>query len=202
MGYLDYINKKHNRERRIQFIRNKVSGFVLLTIVFLLILGLALIMTFVLGRALTKMFKKSSTLSFTYNATSSPFSGDYLVPTILQSEHMVTAMKNNDNDNNNNNPNINNKNTPTLVLLSDEQACEIIKKNLSRNFKELAKRTNISRAGLDKLVRQLNVKFFNSTIIEILASRETSNQVDIDAIKSTQTIEEDTEYHYIEYVFD
>jgi hypothetical protein len=60
MGYLDYINKKHIRERRVQAIRNKISGFVMLTVVFLLILTLALIMAFCLTKALTKIIKKNA----------------------------------------------------------------------------------------------------------------------------------------------
>lgn len=57
MGYLDYINKKHNKERRIQLIRNKISGFVLLTLVFLMVFGLAMIMFFCLTNALAKILK-------------------------------------------------------------------------------------------------------------------------------------------------
>ncbi|CAF0919779.1 unnamed protein product [Brachionus calyciflorus] len=54
MGYLDYINKKHTRERRIQTIRNKISGFILLTTVFLLIFGLAMLVLFSLTNVLAK----------------------------------------------------------------------------------------------------------------------------------------------------
>ena len=59
MGYLDYINKKHNKERRLQIIKNKISGFILLTIVFLMVFGLAMIMTFFLTNAITKIIKTS-----------------------------------------------------------------------------------------------------------------------------------------------
>jgi hypothetical protein len=52
MGYLDYINKKHNKERHIQKVRNKVSGFVLLTLVFLMIIALCLIMVFFLTKTI------------------------------------------------------------------------------------------------------------------------------------------------------
>ena len=58
MGYLDFINQKHTRERRLQTIKNKISGFVMLTIVFLVIFGLAMIMTFFITNALTNIIKK------------------------------------------------------------------------------------------------------------------------------------------------
>lgn len=43
LDYLDYVNKKHNHDRHIQIIRNKISGFILLTSVFLIILSLAVL---------------------------------------------------------------------------------------------------------------------------------------------------------------
>ena len=60
MGYLDFINKKHNRERRLQTIRNKISGFVLLMLVFLMVLSLAMVMTYSLTRELTKIITNKS----------------------------------------------------------------------------------------------------------------------------------------------
>ena len=59
MSYLDYINKKHNKERKTQERRNKISGFVLLTLVFLMIFGLGLIMFYCLTDALAHILKKS-----------------------------------------------------------------------------------------------------------------------------------------------
>jgi hypothetical protein len=67
MGYLDFINKKHNRERRLQTIRNKISGFVLLTMVFMMVFGLALIMTFSLTRELTKIINNKTQNSLSVN---------------------------------------------------------------------------------------------------------------------------------------
>jgi hypothetical protein len=59
MGYLENVNDKHNKDRRIQKMRNKISGFVFLTLVFLLIIGLGLIMFIFLTTSLTRIFQKS-----------------------------------------------------------------------------------------------------------------------------------------------
>jgi hypothetical protein len=69
MGYLDYINKKHTKERHIQKVRNKISGFVLLTLVFLMIVALCLVMFFFLTK--TIIFTQVITSSSFYNRNAS-----------------------------------------------------------------------------------------------------------------------------------
>ena len=58
LGYLDHINKKHTRERQIQAIKNKISGIVLLTLVFLMVFGLGVIMSIYLVKSLTDIMKQ------------------------------------------------------------------------------------------------------------------------------------------------
>jgi Fe2+ transport system protein B len=60
LGYLDYINKKHTRERQIKVIRNKISGVVLLTLVFCMVFGLSIIMSIYLVKSLTGIMKVRS----------------------------------------------------------------------------------------------------------------------------------------------
>ena len=60
LGYLDYINKKHTRQRQLQVIRNKISGVVLLTLVFVLVFGLGVIMSIYLVKSLTGVMKSNS----------------------------------------------------------------------------------------------------------------------------------------------
>ena len=55
MGYLDFIKTKHAKERRLQVIRNKISGFILLTILFLFLLGLGMIMAISITRTLSRV---------------------------------------------------------------------------------------------------------------------------------------------------
>lgn len=211
MGYLDYINKKHNRERRIQIIRNKISGFVLLTIVFLLIFGLSLVMTFFLGRAFTKVLKKKTIASYEVNelifsknnstSTLSPFSSN-LVPSILQSEHMVTAPTKPAYTKTNN-----------TVSLSDAQSCELIKQTLRTTLLDLIKRTNLSRVGMENLARDLTKNFFNSTIVEMLNTNQPSlstvsdlgainGDIKVDGVNNLieEVEEEETSSHYFELI--
>ncbi|RNA28928.1 hypothetical protein BpHYR1_004675 [Brachionus plicatilis] len=58
LDYLDYINKKHNHDRHIQIIRNKISGFILLTGVFLIVFSLAILVFY----SMTHVIAKSSDL--------------------------------------------------------------------------------------------------------------------------------------------
>lgn len=100
MGYLDYINKKHTRERQIQTIRNKISGFILLTLVFLMIFGLALVMTFCLTKIITSSASvnapilPSTTSTNTKNFTNSPSYYVSVGVNSLKSEHMISMYKN------------------------------------------------------------------------------------------------------------
>lgn len=197
MGYLDYINKKHSRERRIQIIRNKVSGFVLLTIVFMLIFGLTLVMTFFLARAFTKMLKKASPGSsiisdneleyggFVINVTNSPYGqqGDQVVPSILMSETMVTAS-----------PKPNRAN-----FTHDHQAIDLITKTMRQTLRDTIKKTNITRHGLEKLSPFLT-KVLNSTITENI--RVLTKATTVDGVVNEERIEEeeDTDEHYIELI--
>ena len=70
LGYLDHINKKHTRELQIQAIKNKISGIVLLTVVFLMVFGLGVIMSIYLVKSLTDIMKQSgNTISSKINNT-------------------------------------------------------------------------------------------------------------------------------------
>lgn len=191
MGYLDYINKKHNRERRIQIIRNKVSGFVLLTIVFLLIFGLTLVMTFFLGRAFTKMLKKSARNAASQNiddslisTTNSPLYGDNsnenIIQNMLGSEHMITASAKKLNDSNYNrlNNNTSTKN-PTLI---DEQFLEDIKQSLRQTLKDEMKKRNVTRVGVETLYKLLSL-----TIMEIMKQPNQSLTQDNDSERETSS---------------
>lgn len=71
MGYLDYVNKKHNKERHIQKVRNKISGFVLLTLVFLMIFSLGLVMSVFLTKAIVTTAIMES-MNSTENPSSTP----------------------------------------------------------------------------------------------------------------------------------
>lgn len=75
LDYLDYVNKKHNHDRNIQIIRNKISGFILLTAVFLIILTLAVLvfysMTNVIGIS-DGQFDQSSELINVSTAINAP----------------------------------------------------------------------------------------------------------------------------------
>lgn len=152
MGYLDYINKKHNRERRIQIIRNKISGFVLLTLVFLLIFGLALVMTFCIGKAFSKMLNKKTinttgTMISTTTAAASSING-YDVESALGSEKMITQHSEQTN-----------RRVKFLKELESRVKCMV--KNLSNKY-ELANELNYKH-----LVTQLDENFFNATLHEI-----------------------------------
>lgn len=183
MGYLDYINKKHNRERRIQIIRNKVSGFVLLTIVFLLIFGLTLVMTFFLGRAFTKMLKKNARNAGQHSiddslisTTNSPLYGDNsnenIIQTMLGSEHMITASSAKTlNDSNFNKLNNNTKTSTQNPTLIDEQFLEDIKQSLRQMIKDEMKKRNITRVGVETLYKLLSL-----TIMEIMKPDGKPNQ--------------------------
>lgn len=182
MGYLDYINKKHNRERRIQIIRNKVSGFVLLTIVFLLIFGLTLVMTFFLGRAFTKMLKKSARNAAAQNidnslisTTNSPLYGDNsnenIIQSMLGSEHMITASAKTLNDSNYNRLNNNTKTSTKNPTLIDEKFLEDIKQSLRQTLKDEMKKRNVTRVGVETIYKLLSL-----TIMEIMKPDGKPNQ--------------------------
>lgn len=190
MGYLDYINKKHNRERRIQIIRNKVSGFVLLTIVFMLILGLTLVMTIFLARAFGKMLNKTddsngALAKSIVNTTTSPLSGYVIVSSILKSEYMVTKPAKISRNN-------------TLEQLTDEQLAEYIKPFLRQTFKELAKtkRINIGRAGLERFCGQFG-RVFNATIIDLTRAPVTTVT---SQEPSKDEKEELSDHHYLDFI--
>jgi hypothetical protein len=57
LDYLEYLNEKHTRERQLRSIRNKVSGVVLLTIVFIIIFGLGFFMSVYLVDSLINLKK-------------------------------------------------------------------------------------------------------------------------------------------------
>lgn len=196
MGYLDYINKKHSRERRMQIMRNKVSGFVLLTIVFLLIFGLSLVMTFFLARAFTKMLKKAATTdnnnddySFILNSTNLPSlnangGGDQLVPSILMSETMVTASPSRRRGN------------MTVDYVNMEQIMRAIKLTL----REQIKKTNITRWALEKLSPHL-AKMIGTTIAESIRLTQIESG---DGRVNKETVEppnaDETDEHYLDFI--
>lgn len=60
LDYLDYINKKHNHDRHIQIIRNKISGFILLTGVFMIIFSLAILVFYSMSHVIAKSNELSS----------------------------------------------------------------------------------------------------------------------------------------------
>lgn len=63
LGYLDYINKKHMRERQLKVIRNKISGVVLLAIVFIMIFGLGIIISIYLVKSFADMMRSGNDYS-------------------------------------------------------------------------------------------------------------------------------------------
>ena len=60
LGYLDHINKKHTKERQRQAIRNKISGVVLLALVFFVVFGLGIVMSIYLVKSLTHVIKQNN----------------------------------------------------------------------------------------------------------------------------------------------
>jgi hypothetical protein len=55
MGYLDFIKTKHVKQRRLQAIKNKISGFILLTVLFLFLIALGLVMAISLTKTISKV---------------------------------------------------------------------------------------------------------------------------------------------------
>jgi hypothetical protein len=203
MGYLDYINKKHIKERRTQIIRNKISGFVLLTLVFLLVLSLGLIMIYCLTDALAHIIKTHKNRSSSINDN------------------------NNNNYNNNNNkemPNNNNKSMLSplvhLNLISNQNVFNpLIKITNETKFKQDDLNSvirgelkyeikNFALKLIDKMTRNLEINLkeeennitqigsimFNLTVVALTSSN--LQQQD----ESGSDSDEPTELHYFRYI--
>lgn len=181
MGYLDYLNKKHSKERRIQTIRNKISGFVLLTIVFLMIFGLALVMAFFLTKSLTKMITQNTNASsepYVYtdlkHRVTTTFKIDELKPRNLGQLTLTSNISS-----------IQNESTvpvkprqDTNEMPSDTADSMIrneIKSLVKGMFKNIVNKVNLDRTNLEKTLAQLQQGILNMTINTLQSNTENNN---------------------------